>query len=65
MIDSRTGTVQLSKQQITLIEKALQSIPEYGEVRLIIEKGVLRFLVVEKSYNALNVTTEDIERIEF
>ncbi len=69
MIDSKnsigTGTALLSKQQITLIEKALQSIPDFGEIRLIVEKGNLRFLVIQKSYKALDVTDEDVERIEF
>ena len=69
MIDSRnpisTNKAHLSKQQITLIEKALQSISDFGEIRLIVEKGNLRFFVVQKSYNALDVTDKDIERIHF
>jgi hypothetical protein len=40
-------------QQITMIDEAIGSVGEYGEVRLIVEKGRLRFLVTQKSYDAL------------
>ena len=38
---------------IEMIDEALSAVGEYGEVRLVIEKGQLRFIVVEKSYDVL------------
>ncbi len=53
-------STQLSNQQglllpqhIQMIEEALRTLGEYGEIRLIVEKGQLRFLVTQKSYDAL------------
>ncbi len=40
-------------QQVSMIDEAIGSIGEYGEVRLIVEKGRLRFLITQKSYDAL------------
>jgi hypothetical protein len=40
--------------QIPMVDEALNSLGDYGEVRLIVEKGRLRFLVTQKSYDALN-----------
>ena len=39
--------------QISMIDEALNSLGDYGEVRLIVEKGRLRFLVTQRSYDAL------------
>jgi hypothetical protein len=36
-----------------MIDEALCSLGDYGEVRLVVEKGRLRFLVTQKSYDAL------------
>jgi hypothetical protein len=36
-----------------MIDEALSSLGEFGEVRLVVEKGHLRFLVTQKSYDAL------------
>ena len=44
---------QLPSDQIALIEEALASVGEYGEVRLVVEKGRLRFLVLQKSLDVL------------
>lgn len=43
----------LDVSQIIMIDEALTSCGEYGEVRLIVEKGRLRYLVTQKSYDAL------------
>jgi hypothetical protein len=43
----------LQSDQIALIEGALASVGEYGEVRLVVEKGRLRFLVLQKSLDVL------------
>ena len=40
-------------EQVSMIDEALNSLGDYGEVRLIIEKGRLRFLITQKSYDAL------------
>jgi len=38
--------------QLSMVDEALSSVGEYGEVRLIVEKGRLRFLVTQKSFDA-------------
>jgi len=43
----------LSPAQVSMVDEALASVGDYGEVRLVIEKGRLRFLVTQKSYDAL------------
>lgn len=44
----------LDFKQIPMLDEALHSIGEYGELRLIVERGRLRFVVTQKSYDALN-----------
>ena len=39
----------LNPDQIAMIDEALSSLGQYGEVRLVVEKGRLRFLVTQKS----------------
>jgi hypothetical protein len=41
----------LQTRHIQMIDEALCSLGDYGEVRLVIEKGALRFLVTQKSYD--------------
>lgn len=43
----------LKPHQIQMIDEALQSVGEYGEVHLALEKGRLRFIVTQKSVDAL------------
>lgn len=43
----------LQSHQIAMIDEALHSLGEFGEVRLVVEKGRLRFLVTQKSFDAL------------
>jgi hypothetical protein len=43
----------MEPQQISMVDEALGSLGEFGEVRLIVEKGRLRFLVTQKSFDAL------------
>lgn len=43
----------LNQRQVVMIDEALSALGEYGEVRLIIERGRLRFLVTQKSFDAL------------
>jgi hypothetical protein len=43
----------LDFEQVSMVDEALNQVGEYGEVRLIVEKGRLRFVVTQKSYDAL------------
>ena len=43
----------LNQRQIAMIDEALSGLGQFGEVRLIIEKGRLRFIVTQKSVDAL------------
>lgn len=43
----------LTSDQIAMIDEALNSVGEYGEVRLVVEKGRLRFLITQKSFDTL------------
>lgn len=46
---------RLTQLQIDIIERALQQIGEYGEVRLVVEKSKLRFIEVAKSLDVLKL----------
>jgi hypothetical protein len=50
---SRSASQFLQPHQIAMIDEALRSLGDFGEVRLIIEKGRLRFVVTQKSFDAL------------
>ena len=41
----------LTPPQVAMIDEALSSLGEYGELRLVVEKGRLRFLVTHKSFD--------------
>ena len=43
----------LNQRQIAMIDEALSVLGEFGEIRLIVEKGRLRFIVTQKSIDAL------------
>jgi len=43
----------LNKRQIAMIDEALSVLGEFGEIRLIVEKGRLRFIVTQTSIDAL------------
>ena len=44
---------KLSGEQVLMIEEALSSVGDFGEVRLVVEKGKLRFLVTQRSIDAI------------
>jgi hypothetical protein len=50
---SNNSSQFLQPHQIAMIDEALRSLGEFGEVRLIVEKGRLRFVVTQKSFDAL------------
>jgi hypothetical protein len=43
----------LDQRQVKMIDEALAALGEYGELRLVVEKGRLRFIVTQKSFDAL------------
>ena len=43
----------LLPDQLAMIEEALGSLGEYGEVRLVVERGQIRFITVAQSFDAL------------
>lgn len=43
----------LELHQVSMVDEALNSVGDFGEVRLIVERGRLRFLVTQKSFDAL------------
>ncbi len=51
----------LEASQLAMIEEALACLGEFGEVRLIVEKGRLRFIVTQKSYDVQKWQTGNIK----
>lgn len=51
--DGRLSLKFLNFDEVTMIDEALDELGEYGEVRLIIQKRRLRFVVTQKSYDAI------------
>jgi hypothetical protein len=43
----------LDQRQVTMIDEALSTLGEFGELRLVVEKGRLRFIITQKSFDAL------------
>ena len=43
----------LQPEQIAMIDEALSSLGDFGEVRLVVDKGRLRFVITHKSFDAL------------
>jgi hypothetical protein len=43
----------LDQRQVKMIDEALSALGDYGELRLVVEKGRLRFIVTQKSFDAL------------
>lgn len=53
--------VFLDQNQIYNIDAALASLDQFGEVRLVVENGVLRYIVTQNSEDALKCSTEDFK----
>ena len=51
----------LSRKDILMIDEAIASIGEFGEVRLVVEKGRLRYIVIQKSHDALKYEAGDFQ----
>ena len=43
----------LDPAQVEMIDEALAALGEFGEVRLVVEKGRLRFVITQNSHDAL------------
>lgn len=43
----------LHSVHMDMLDEALSAVGDYGEVRLVVEKGQLRFIVIEKSFDVL------------
>ena len=43
----------LNQRQVKMIDEALSALGDYGELRLVVEKGRLRFIVTQRSFDAL------------
>ena len=43
----------LDQRQVTMIDEALSALGEFGELRLVVEKSRLRFIITQKSFDAL------------
>ena len=52
----------LTPSQIPMIDEALAAVGEFGEVRLIVERGRLRFVVTQKSFDAQKWQPGDLSR---
>jgi hypothetical protein len=51
----------LTPPQVAMIDEALSSLGEYGELRLVVEKGRLRFVVTHKSFDVSKWTPGTIQ----
>jgi len=51
----------LDQRQVKMIDEALSALGDYGELRLVVEKGRLRFIVTQKSFDALKWQPGKIE----
>ncbi len=51
----------LDQNQINIIDAALASLDQFGEVRLVVENGVLRYIVTQNSVDALKCSTADFK----
>jgi hypothetical protein len=51
----------LKPHQVSMIDDALCSLGDYGEVRLLVEKGRLRFLVMQRSYDVTKLDSQALK----
>lgn len=60
LIDAGEWLRFLSESQVRMIDEALSAVGEFGEVRLVVQKGRIRYVVVEKSHDALKWEAGDL-----
>jgi hypothetical protein len=51
----------LDPRQVLMVDEALNSLGDYGEVRLVVEKGRLRFVITQRSFDTLKWQPGSIE----
>lgn len=51
----------LTPNQVAMIDEALSSLGDYGELRLVVEKGRLRFVVTHRSFDVSKWTPGTIQ----
>jgi hypothetical protein len=44
----------LPPSQVQMIQEALMAVGDFGEVRLVVEKGRIRYIIIQKSLDALS-----------
>ncbi len=49
----------LKPHQVSMLDEALSTLGEFGELHLVVVKGSLRFIVVQKSYDANKMQLEE------
>lgn len=49
----------LNPKQVTMVDEALSTLGEFGELHLVVVKGNLRFIIVQKSYDATKLQLEE------
>ena len=50
----------LNQEQVKMIDEALVEIGDFGEVRVVVNDGKFRFLILQKSFDAINMTPRDL-----
>ncbi len=48
----------LPPSQVQMIQEALMAVGDFGEVRLVVEKGRIRYIIIQKSLDALSWQAE-------
>ncbi len=60
-VDSKDHDLKyLKPKQIVMIDEALAAIHDFGEIRLVVEKNGLRFIVTQKSFDTLKWQPDSI-----
>jgi hypothetical protein len=52
----------LTVQQLKMIDEAISSVGEFGEVRLVVEKGCIRFVVRQTNHDAHTYQVGDFQK---
>jgi hypothetical protein len=60
--DKPLGLKFLKANQIRMIDEALGQVGEFGQVHLVVERGRLRFLVTEKSFDVFKWEPGSLDR---
>ena len=54
----------LGVSQARMIDQALSAVGDFGEVRLVVQKGRIRYVVIQKSHDALRWEAEAVRHVE-